>query len=81
MKKLALITLTSLIIGASFTSCKEKKEISEKDELIQEMKDDGAEIKVKKDDGDVKIKMETENKEVKIKEEDGDTKIKVDNDN
>ncbi len=81
MKKIAFIALTALVVGTSFTSCRDKKEMSEKEELIQEMKEDGAEIKIKEDDGDVKIKMETEDKEVKIKEDDGDTKIKIDNDN
>ena len=78
MKKIALITLTTLFIGTSFTSCREKKEeMSESEEIIQEMNEDGADIKIK-DDGD-KIKMETEDKEVKIKvDDDGEVKIKTD---
>tara|TARA_R110002124_G_scaffold287364_1_gene474025 strand:+ start:56090 stop:56335 length:246 start_codon:yes stop_codon:yes gene_type:complete len=81
MKNLAFIALASLLIGTTFTSCRDNKEKSEKEEIIQEMKDEGAEVKIKEDDSDVKIKMETDNKEVKIKEDDGDTKIKIDNDN
>jgi len=80
MKNILFIALT--ILAVSFTSCRdtEKEAETETEELIQEMKDDGAEMKVKEDDGDLKIKMETDEKEVKIKQDDGDTKIKIDND-
>lgn len=83
MKKVALIILCAAFVSASFTSCREKKEeMTEEESLIQEMQDDGADIKIKKDDGDTKIKMETDEKEVKIKtDEDGDTKIKIDENN
>tara|TARA_R110002096_G_scaffold431563_1_gene647001 strand:+ start:35522 stop:35722 length:201 start_codon:yes stop_codon:yes gene_type:complete len=63
----------------SFTSCRDEK--TQKEELIEEMKDDGAEIKTKKDGDETKMKMETADKSVKIKEEDGETKIKVDKNN
>ncbi|RAJ18022.1 hypothetical protein [Olleya aquimaris] len=66
MKKLFLTILTLTFMTTSFTSCREE---SEKEKVIQEMKDDGAEIKVKDD----KIKMETEDKKVKIT----DDEIKV----
>ncbi|PKA83316.1 hypothetical protein ATE92_1468 [Ulvibacter sp. MAR_2010_11] len=79
MKKIALITLTALFIGASFTSCREQK--SEKETLIEEMQEDGADIKVKTDGDETKIKMETDDKSVKIKEEDGESKMKVKTDN
>lgn len=79
MKKIAIIALSALFIGASFTSCRENK--TEAEQLVEEMEAEGAEVKVKEDDGDTKIKMETENKKVKIKEDDGDTKIKVKEDN
>lgn len=72
MKKVLFITLMSLCLSSSFYSCREK---TEKEKLIDEMKDEGADIDVS-DDGD-KIKMETDEKSVKIKEDDGDTKIKV----
>lgn len=83
MKKVALVLLGAAFVAASFTSCREKKEeMTTEDALIQEMQDEGADVKVKKDDGDTKIKMETDEKEVKIKtDEDGDTKIKVDEKN
>lgn len=83
MKKTALIVLSALFLSVSFTSCRENKEteMSEEETLIQEMEADGAEMKIKEDDGDTKIKMETETKSVKIKEDDGDTKIKVETDN
>ncbi|MAP53326.1 hypothetical protein [Altibacter sp.] len=83
MKKVAIIAVTLLFMGTSFTSCRETKEeeMTESEALIQEMEEEGAEIKVKEDDGDTKIKMETEDKSVKIKEDDGDTKIKVKTDN
>lgn len=77
MKKISYIGLLILGLTASLTSCREK---SEKEKLIEEMKEDGAVIKEKSDDGDYKLKMETDDKEVKIKEDaDGETKIKVDN--
>ncbi|OAB75964.1 hypothetical protein [Cochleicola gelatinilyticus] len=78
MKKVALITLSALFLSVSFTSCREQK--TESEQLIEEMKEDGAEIDVS-DDGQ-KVKMETENKEVKIKTDDeGNTKIKTDDNN
>jgi polyribonucleotide nucleotidyltransferase len=62
----------ALFLSVSLTSCREK---SEKEKLIEEMKDEGATIKTS-DDGD-KIKMETEDRKVKIKtDDDGDVKIK-----
>ena len=66
----------TLFMTVSLTSCREE---TEKDRLINEMKDEGAEIEVSKD-GD-KIKMETENRKVKIKTDDGDVKIKDKTDN
>ncbi|GHC57067.1 hypothetical protein [Ulvibacter litoralis] len=75
MKKLIFIALTATFLTTSFTSCREQK--SEKEALIEEMRDEGADIKVKKDDGETKIKMETDDKKVKIKTDDeGNTKIK-----
>jgi hypothetical protein len=79
MKKIALIALTALFIGTSFTSCREQK--TEKETLIEEMQEDGADIKVKTDGDETKIKMETDDKSVKIKEEDGESKMKVKTDN
>jgi len=78
MKKLSIIASLLLVVSVSFISCREK---SEKEKLVEEMKEEGAEIETKTDDdGNYKMKMETEEKEVKIKEDaDGDTKIKVDN--
>ncbi len=77
MKRLSYITVLVLSFSFSLTACREK---SEKEKLVEEMKEDGAEIKEKNDDGDYKLKMETDDKEVKIKEDaDGETKIKVDN--
>lgn len=84
MKKVAMIFLCATFVATSFTSCREKKEeMTEQEELIQEMQDEGADVKVKEEgDGDTKIKMESEDKEVKIKTDaDGDTKIKVDENN
>ena len=74
MKKYIPALLLVLSLTFSFTSCREK---TEKEKIVEEMKDDGAEMKVK--DGGDKIKMETEDKEVKIKtDDDGNTKIKTD---
>lgn len=79
MKKLIYTTLAVAFMTVSFTSCREEEK-TEKEKLIQEMKDEGADIKVKQDGDEVKIKMESDSKSVKIKEEDGETKIKVDTD-
>lgn len=78
MKKLIYSVFILSFLTIAFTSCRDENK-TEKEELIEEMQDEGAEIKVKKDDGDTKIKMETDDKEVKIKEDsDGDVKIKID---
>ncbi|MDP5043929.1 hypothetical protein [Leeuwenhoekiella sp. NPDC079379] len=77
MKNISLLAIL-LVATLSFTSCREK---TEKEKLVEEMKEEGAVIDEKTDDdGNYKIKMESDSKEVKIKEDaDGDTKIKVDN--
>ncbi|RXG21447.1 hypothetical protein DSM00_2294 [Leeuwenhoekiella aequorea] len=79
MKNLGLLSIL-LVATLTFTSCREK---TEKEKLVEEMKEDGAVIEeTVDDDGDYKLKMESDTKEVKIKEDaDGDSKIKVDNDN
>ena len=77
MKNISLVAVL-LMMTLSVTSCREK---SEKEKLVEEMKEEGAVIDEKTDDdGNYKVKMESDSKEVKIKEDaDGDTKIKVDN--
>lgn len=80
MKKVILVALSAMFI--SFASCREKKEdMTESEALIEEMQEEGADMKVKKDGDETKIKMETDEKSVKIKTEDGETKIKVETDN
>lgn len=69
MKKLIYTVLTLAVLTTSFMACREQ---SEKEEVIQEMKDDGAKMKVKDD----KIKMETEDKKVKITDDEIKTKEK-----
>ncbi|MBO3097262.1 hypothetical protein [Gelidibacter pelagius] len=77
MKKIIFMSFMSLFMTFSLTSCREE---TEKEKIINEMKDEGADIDVSKD-GD-KIKMETENRKVKIKtDDDGDVKIKDKTDN
>lgn len=77
MKKFMLTAALAAVLAFSFQSCREK---SAKEEVIEEMQDEGADIKVK--DGGDKIKMETDDKEVKIKtDDDGNTKIKTDDKN
>ena len=72
MKRLATMALLALTLSTAVISCREQ---SEKEKTINEMKDDGADMKVK--DGGDKFKMETEDKKVKIKtDDDGDTTIK-----
>lgn len=78
MKKVIFTMAMAFCLMLSLTSCREQ---SEKEKIIEEMEDAGAEVKKKVDGDETKIKMETENKEVKIKEEDGETKIKVKTDN
>ncbi|MBK5213559.1 MAG: hypothetical protein JJE55_07875 [Flavobacteriaceae bacterium] len=79
MKKLTMIALFAGFLTLSLTSCRDQKTEKEKDikeEVIDDMQDKGAEIKVK-DDGD-KIKMETDDQKAKIKtDDDGNVKIKV----
>ncbi|SRX54196.1 hypothetical protein [Aequorivita sp. CIP111184] len=73
MKKLTMIALFAGFLTISLSSCRDQK--TEKEEIIEEMQDKGADIQVK-DDGD-KIKMETEDEKVKIKtDDDGNVKIK-----
>lgn len=72
MKKVIFMTFMALFLSISITSCREQ---TEKERVIEEMQDKGADVKVNKD-GD-KIKMETDDKKVKIKDEgNGDVKIK-----
>lgn len=75
MRKLIYTALAVSFMTVAFTSCRDEK--TQKEELIEEMQDEGAEIDVKRDGEDTKIKMETEDKKVKIKEDGEDTKIKV----
>lgn len=76
MKKVIFTSVMALFLTMSVTSCRETEK-SEKDQLIDEMEADGAEIKEKRDGDDYKLKMETEDKKVKIKEDDGETKVKI----
>lgn len=77
MKKVIFMSFMALCLSVFLTSCREQ---TEKEKLIEEMKDEGADIDVS-DDGS-KIKMETDNKEVKIKtDDDGDVKIKEKSEN
>ena len=73
MKKAIFMSFMALLFSMSISSCREQ---TEKERVMEEMKDEGATVKEKRDGDETKIKMETENKEVKIKEEDGETKIK-----
>ena len=71
MRKLTMIALFAGFLTVSLTSCRDQK--SKTEELVEEMQDKGADIKVK----DNKIKMETEDEKVKIKtDDDGNVKIK-----
>ncbi|MBQ0769140.1 MAG: hypothetical protein KBT58_07600 [Bizionia sp.] len=75
MRKLIYTALAVSFMTVAFTSCREEK--TQKEELIEEMQNEGAEIDVKTDGDETKIKMETEDKKVKIKEDGEETKIKV----
>tara|TARA_R100001369_G_scaffold31558_1_gene55972 strand:- start:2679 stop:2924 length:246 start_codon:yes stop_codon:yes gene_type:complete len=79
MKKIAMIALAALFL-APLTSCRDQEK-TEAEEMVEEMQDEGAEVKKKVDGDETKIKMETEDKKVKIKKEDGETKMKVKTDN
>ncbi len=77
MKKVIFMSFMALFLSMSVTSCRDTEK-SEKDELIDEMQAEGADVKVKRDGDDSKIKMETDDKSVKIKtDEDGETKVKI----
>ena len=72
MKKVIFMSFMAVFFSLSVSSCREQ---SEKERVIEEMQDKGAEVKVKRD-GD-KIKMETDNEKVKIKtDSDGNVEIK-----
>lgn len=72
MKKVIFTSVMALFLSLSITSCREQ---TEKEKVIDEMNEQGADVKVKQD-GD-KIKMETDDKKVKIKtDDDGEVKIK-----
>lgn len=71
MKRLTMIALFAGFFAISLSSCRDQK--TQEEQLVEEMQDKGADIKVTDD----KIKMETENEKVKIKtDDDGNTKIK-----
>ena len=81
MKKVIFMSLITLFMATSFSSCRDENK-TQKEELIEEMQDKDADIKVKERANDTKIKMETDDKKVKIKEgDDGETKIKIKEDN
>ncbi|OBX26202.1 hypothetical protein LX77_02422 [Gelidibacter algens] len=72
MKKVIFMSVMALFLSLSLSSCREQ---TEKEKIIDEMNDEGADIEVSRD-GD-KIKMETDDKKVKIKtDDDGNVKIK-----
>ncbi|WP_452598378.1 hypothetical protein [Pontimicrobium sp. MEBiC01747] len=75
MRKLTYVAFAIALMTITLTSCRNEK--TQKEELIEEMKEDGAEVKTKKDGDETKIKMETEDKTVKIKEDKEETKIKI----
>ncbi|AFL80240.1 hypothetical protein Aeqsu_0732 [Aequorivita sublithincola DSM 14238] len=73
MKKLTMIALFAGFLTMSLSSCRDQK--TPKEEIIEDMQDQGADVKVK--DGGDKIKMETDDQKVKIKtDDDGNVKIK-----
>lgn len=77
MKKVIFIMLMGIILSFSVTSCREKTE--EKNGVVEEMIEGGADVKVKSNDDNTKIKVEDDDQKVKIKvSEDGDVKYKVD---
>lgn len=77
MRKNLFLFASALIFTFSFTSCREKKEMTPAEAAVEEMQNDGADIEVK--DGGDKIKMDNGDKEIKIKtDDDGNTKIKTD---
>lgn len=77
MKKVIFTSFMALFLTMSVTSCRETEK-SEKDQLMEEMENEGADIKEKRDGDDYKVKMETDDKKVKIKtDEDGETKVKI----
>ena len=82
MKKVITVAIAAIFALSTFTSCRDTdKSKTQEEQLIEEMKAEGADIKIKTDGDETKIKMETEERSVKIKKEDGATTIKIDSDN
>lgn len=73
MRKSIMMIMMATILAISFSSCRDTK--TREEVLVEDMQDQGADIKVKETNDGHKIKMETEDKKVKIKK-DGD-KIKI----
>jgi hypothetical protein len=78
MKRVSILVILVLIFTVSFTSCREKKgDLTDKETIIEEAREEGAKIEVK--DGGDKVKIEhPDGSETKIKTDDGDVKIKTD---
>ncbi|QAA82979.1 hypothetical protein EI546_15200 [Aequorivita sp. H23M31] len=74
MRKLTMIALLAGFFTLTVSSCRDTEpKKTQTEEIIDDMQNKGADIKVKDD----KIKMETEDEKVKIKtDDDGNTKIK-----
>lgn len=78
MKSLKIIALALGLVSFTLNSCKEKK--TEAEEIIENAKENGVEVKEKASDDGYKLKVENaDGSEIKIKvEEDGEVKVKTD---
>ncbi|TVZ52967.1 PepSY domain-containing protein [Dokdonia sp. Hel_I_53] len=78
MKTLKIAVVALGVAAISLSSCKEKK--TETETLIEEAKENGADIKEKNTDDGYKLKVEDANgDETKIKvDENGEVKVKTD---
>jgi len=76
MKSILIAGFAMLTISTSLISCRDTEK-TEAETIIEEAKEDGAEIEMK--DGGNKVKIENpDGSETKIKTDDGDVKIKTD---
>ena len=75
MKKFIMLAFVAGFLTFSVSSCRDQNPKTTEEVLIEDMRDKGADIKVK--DGGDKIKMETDDQKLKIKtDSDGNVKIK-----
>lgn len=79
MKRYVIYVVLTMFFTTTFLSCRDrqKSELTPEQKIIRDMKQEGADVKVKEDGDESKIKLETDDKKVKLKREDGESKVKI----